>query len=248
MDLNNFSLSGKSALITGGGAGIGAELAAGLRNFGASVAVFEKEIPQTKPENIRFYDIDVSDHDALKTGFRQFLEDAGKIDVLVNNAAVTLPGESAEYPEEYWYKSLETNLSAVFFLCQLAGRQMISQNTEGSIINVTSIGAHQGFPKNPGYGATKGGVSALTRSLAYDWGKHNIRVNSLVPGYTHTPMNEKTWNDPELRKVRAERNLLGRWAEPEDLVGPVVFLASDASLYVTGSDLHVDGGWLCKGI
>ncbi|NQV54585.1 MAG: SDR family oxidoreductase [Rhodospirillales bacterium] len=248
MEISDFSLSGKTALITGGGTGIGAALSAGLNDFGADVHVFEYKIPQSVPEGIRFYDVDVSDPEALKSGFDTFLEAASKIDILVNNAAVTLPAEAAEYPEEYWFKSLDTNLSAVFFLCQMAGRQMISQNTGGSIINVTSIGAHQGFPNNPGYGATKGGVSALTRALAYDWGKYNIRVNSLVPGYTHTPMNEKTWNDTELHKVRAERNLLGRWAEPEDIIGPLIFLASDASCYVTGSDLCVDGGWLSKGI
>ena len=125
---------------------------------------------------------------------------------------------------------------------------MIKQRRGGSIINVTSIGAVQGFPNNPAYVATKGAVRQLTRGLAYDWGKYNIRVNNLAPGYTHTPMNQKSWDDPALRAERAGRTFLGRWAEPEDMVGPVVFLASDASRYVTGTDLYVDGGWNAKGI
>ena len=125
---------------------------------------------------------------------------------------------------------------------------MIEQKRGGSIINVTSIGAAQGFPNNPAYGATKGGLKQLTKALAVEWGKYGIRVNNLGPGYTHTPMNEKSWSDKKLRKLRQDCTLLGRWAEPADMIGPVVFLASDASRYITGIDLYVDGGWTAKGI
>ena len=125
---------------------------------------------------------------------------------------------------------------------------MIRQNKGGSIINITSIGASQGFPNNPAYCSTKGGVRQLSKALAHDWGKYGIRVNNLVPGYTHTPMNQKSWEDNNLRQERAAHTMLGRWAEPEDMIGAAIFLASDASSYVTGSDLYVDGGWNSKGI
>jgi len=243
-----FSLEGKIALVTGGGSGIGEAVSIGLKDNGAAVGVFDIKSPLKQSEKIKFYKVDLSRQSELEKGFTQFIEDFKGIDILVNCAGITMPAPSEDYPKENWEKTLAVNLSAIFFLCQLSGKQMIKQKRGGSIINVTSIGAAQGFPNNPAYVATKGGVSQLTRGLAYDWGKYNIRVNNLGPGYTHTPMNQKSWNDPTLHKARAERSLLGRWAEPEDMVGPVVFLASDASRYVTGIDLYVDGGWTAKGI
>ena len=125
---------------------------------------------------------------------------------------------------------------------------MIKSKIKGSIINITSMGAEQGFPNNPAYQASKGGVKQLTKALAVDWGQYGIRVNNIVPGYTNTPMNKISWNNKKLRKARADNTLLKRWAKPEEMVGPSMFLASDASSYVTGTDLIVDGGWLVKGI
>jgi len=243
-----FSLKGKTALLTGGGRGIGAAMSLGLRDAGARVAIFEYALPDELSEKIKYYKLDIGNITELENNFKEFIKDFEGIDILINNAAVTIPSPSEEYSKESWSKTLDINLSAVFYLCQLAGREMINQGRGGSIINITSIGAGQGFPNNPGYVATKGGVRQLSKALAYDWGKHGIRVNNLAPGYTHTPMNNKSWGDPELRKKRAEHTMLGRWAEPEDLIGPVVFLASDASRYVTGIDLYVDGGWIAKGI
>ena len=125
---------------------------------------------------------------------------------------------------------------------------MIKSKTKGSIINYTSIGAEQGFPNNPAYAASKGAVKQLSKALAVEWGQYGIRVNNIVPGYTATPMNIKSWNDKKLRKMRSEQTVLKRWAKPEEMVGPTIFLASDASSYITGIDLVVDGGWLAKGI
>lgn len=246
--LSMFSLKNKTALVTGGGRGIGAAIAAGLRDAGASVAVFECALPAELPEKIKFYTLDIGKRDELVANFNLFINDFKGIDILVNNAGITLPSPSEEYAIENWYSTLDINLSAVFFLCQLAGKQMIQQERGGSIINVTSIGAAQGFPNNPAYGAAKGGVKQLTKALAAEWGKYGIRVNNLGPGYTNTPMNKKSWEDKKLRKLRQDCTLLGRWAEPEDMVGPVVFLASEASRYVTAIDLYVDGGWIAKGI
>jgi gluconate 5-dehydrogenase len=118
----------------------------------------------------------------------------------------------------------------------------------GSIINVTSIGSLVGFPDNPGYVAAKGGLRMLTRALAIDLGRSGIRVNNLAPGYVRTGMTARSYDDPQLNAQRTEHTILGRWGVPEDMVGPAVFLASDASAYMTGQDLIVDGGWTAKGL
>jgi gluconate 5-dehydrogenase len=118
----------------------------------------------------------------------------------------------------------------------------------GSTFNITSIGAELGFPNNPAYVAAKGALKQLTKSMAFDLGSFGVRVNNLGPGYFRTDMANLSYNDPEKREARASRTLLGRWGEPEDLAGAVIFLASDASRYMTGQDLYIDGGWLAKGL
>ena len=243
-----FSLENKIILLTGAVHGIGLALSEGLRNFGAKVAVFDKEKPRKILKGITYYKVNLEDRSSIEEGFAAFFADHKRIDVLINNAGVTLSAPSEEYFYEDWEKTMAVNLGAVFFLCQLAGQKMIKAAQGGSIINVTSIGSAQGFPNNPAYVASKGGVRQLTKALASDWGKYGIRVNNLAPGYTHTPMNQKSWDNLQLRQARANHTMLGRWAEPEDMLGPVVFLASDASRYVTGIDLFVDGGWNAKGI
>jgi len=244
-----FSLEGKTALLTGGGRGIGQAIASGLTKAGASVAIFEKNIEQNiLPDKIKIYTVDLVKHMDLEQHFNDFINDFGAINILINNAGITKSSPSENYSENDWKTTLDINLSSFFLMCQLAGRKMIQQEIGGSIINVTSIGGSQGFPNNPAYCASKGGVRQLTKALALDWGKYGIRVNNLVPGYTHTPMNQKSWEDNNLRQERATHAMLGRWAEPEDMIGAAIFLASDASSYVTGSDLYVDGGWNAKGI
>ena len=244
-----FSLEGKTALLTGGGRGIGQAIASGLTKAGASVAIFEKNIEQNiLPDKIKIYTVDLIKHMDLEQHFNDFINDFGAINILINNAGITKSSPSENYSENDWKTTLDINLSSFFLMCQLAGRKMIQQEIGGSIINVTSIGGSQGFPNNPAYCASKGGVRQLTKALALDWGKYGIRVNNLVPGYTHTPMNQKSWEDNNLRQERATHAMLGRWAEPEDMIGAAIFLASDASSYVTGSDLYVDGGWNTKGI
>ena len=140
------------------------------------------------------------------------------------------------------------NLTGLFYLTKLVGKKMIENKVKGRIINLTSIGAHLGFPSNPAYAASKGGLRNLTKSLALDWGEYGIRVNNLSPGYTKTKMNSTSWEDENLRQVRSNRTIQGRWADTNDLIGPIIFLSSDASSYITGTDIVVDGGWLSKGI
>ena len=245
---NLFSLEGKIALITGGAGGIGSALLKGFYDSGASVISFEKNLPENPPKFATFYEVDLSVYLELKDVFSKFIRDFGRIDVLVNCAGVTLPCPNFDYPLHLWKETIDNNLNATFYLCKLAGLQMIKQGVGGSIINFTSINAAQAMPDNPAYAAAKSGIRQLTKALAYDWGKYGIRVNNIGPGYTETLMNKKSLNDPKAYKKRAENSMLDRWAKPEEMIGPVVFLASDASSFVTGTDLWVDGGWLAKGI
>ena len=197
---NLFSLKGKTVLLTGGGRGIGLAIATGLEKAGASVGIFEKNInPEEIPDEIITYDVDLIHHRNLEKYLNNYINDFGKINILINNAGVTRSSASEDYSEEDWKATLDINLSSTFLICRLAGKKMIQQGLGGSIINVTSIGGSQGFPNNPAYCASKGGVRQLTKALAYDWGKYGIRVNNLVPGYTHTPMNKKSWEDEEKR-------------------------------------------------
>ena len=242
-----FSVKGVEVVIIGGSQGIGKALVSGFVNASARVTMFDKEPPNSF-DSFDFIKCDLSMKSSIEEALIEYYKKNTIIKVLINCAAITIPGESHTYTDENWYKSLSVNLSGIFFLCREVGRQMIEQQTGGSIINFTSIGAEQGFANNPGYAATKGAVKQLSKALAVEWGEHRIRVNNIVPGYTNTPMNSKSWGDPLLKKQRSDNTVFGRWAEPEEMVGPAIFLASDASSYVTGIDLVVDGGWLVKGM
>ncbi len=242
-----FSVKGKTVLITGGVGGIGSELVKGFMNAEAIVASFDRK-EFNDNEECWYTAVDLSHLTNIGFAFDRFMSQFKRIDVLINCAGITCPSDNVDYPIKLWYETMKINLDAVFILSKLAGFQMIKQGDGGSIINFTSINAAQAMPDNPAYAAAKSGVRQLTKSFAYDWGKHNIRVNNIGPGYTKTSMNQKSLNDPEKYKLRADNSMLGRWADPSEMVGPAIFLASDASSYVTGTDLWVDGGWLSKGI
>jgi len=150
------------------------------------------------------------------------------------------------YNDVNWQKTLDVNLTACYHCSQTIIKFML-KNKSGSIINITSLNAERAFPNNPAYMASKGGLKMLGKSLAKDWGKYGIRVNNLGPGYIKTDMTRKSFNNKKSRIEREKQTLLGRWGEIEDLLGPCIFLASDASNYITGQDLYVDGGWLANG-
>ena len=242
-----FSVDGDNVIITGGSRGIGLALAEGFSSAGANVIILDINPPEVEG-NYNYINCDLGNQDHIQVVLDRIFSDGFIPKVLINCAAVTIPAPSHQYSDTDWRKSISVNLDAVFTLCREVGRIMINSSISGSIINFTSIGVEQGFANNPGYAATKGAVKQLTKALAVEWGKHGIRVNNIVPGYTNTPMNSKSWNNPLLRKQRSDRTVFGRWAEPEEMVGPAIFLASDASSYVTGADLVVDGGWLVKGM
>jgi 2-dehydro-3-deoxy-D-gluconate 5-dehydrogenase len=178
---------------------------------------------------------------------QQAIEAFGRVDLLVNCAGITRPAPSETYPADDWDLTLTVNLTAMFHLCQLAAQDMIPRRA-GAIVNISSIGGALGFPNNPAYQASKSGVLGLTRALATDWAKYHIRVNALCPGYTHTDMTDRSFRDPHTNAARATRTMLNRWGQPEEMVGPVIFLASPAASYITGADLFADGGWLNAGL
>jgi NAD(P)-dependent dehydrogenase (short-subunit alcohol dehydrogenase family) len=254
VERNLFDLTGKIALITGIGRGIGFALARGFLAAGAVVCGnvrspasrvnIGRELP-LGPEYI--FPGDITDFAFQAEMVNLIIKEQGHIDILVNNAGVTRGNPSEEYLSADWQLTINTNLNAVFHLCQLVGREMIKQN-KGAIINITSIGSMLGFPDNPAYVASKGGLRLLTRALARDWARYGIRVNSLCPGYIKTDMTAKSFHDPEKLQDRLNRMMIKRFGEPEDLIGPAIFLASDASGYVTGIDLVVDGGWTAMGL
>jgi len=251
-----FDLTGRSAIVTGAARGIGRAVAAGLASAGVSVAladVLEPGLTEAEKaiaaRGLRCIAVktDICREEERAALFGRAIAEFGRVDILVNVAGITRPHPSEEYPAEDWDRTLAVNLTAMFHLCQLVAHDMIPRRS-GAIINVSSIGGALGFPNNPAYQASKSGVLGLTRALATDWAKYNIRVNALCPGYTHTDMTDASFRNPRTNAARASRTMLNRWGQSDEMVGPVIFLASDAASYVTGETLFVDGGWLNAGL
>ena len=237
-----FSLEGRSAIVTGGSRGIGAAIAAGLAGAGAKVTAVARSEKADLPIGVRYRRCDIT----AAGEFEKLVAQEQRLDILVNAAGISLPS-SAGTEAERFDRTLEANLSATYRAC-IAAAALMQKSGGGSIINVTSINSALGFPGNPGYVAAKGGLRMLTRALAIDYGKHNIRVNALAPGYIRTAMTAGSYADPAQREARTARMIIDRYGEPQDLVGAAIFLASPASAYVTGIDLFVDGGWTAKGL
>lgn len=247
-----FGLAGRTAIVTGAARGNGTAMAEALLRAGATVILVDREAESLSQRvaslvseglDARAFSGDVTSAEDRARLFGS----VEKLDILVNNAGVTFPHSWLDYPTEAWDTTYRVNLHAPFELCRLAARRMSSQGS-GSVINVTSLNAELAFPDNPAYMAFKGALRQLTRSLALDLGPAGVRANCIAPGYMRTEMTRRSWTDPVRERARAERTALGRWGAPTDLEGAVVFLASDASAYVTGIDVYVDGGWRIKGL
>lgn len=241
-----FSLSGKTAIVTGASRGIGLAIAQGLCKAGAIVyGMSRSDSSGEQQAEINCLQTDITNAEQFEKNCEQIAGKEGCLDILVNSAGITLPVSDNKHKYEQFSKTLEVNLTAIYQCSDIAAGFMIHG---GSIINITSIGSFVGFPGNPSYVASKGGVREMTKALALDLAPRNVRVNNIAPGYTRTNMTRKSYDDPNLNKQRLDRMIIKRWGEPEDMVGAAIFLASNASSYMTGADIVIDGGWLAKGL
>ncbi|MBO4886952.1 MAG: SDR family oxidoreductase [Firmicutes bacterium] len=236
-----FDLSGKWALVTGG-RGLAVGMAEGLAKAGADVILMSRSTPET--EAFPYIQADLSSRESVKKGFDEVLAiTGGRLDILVNCAGIQRRHEIEEFPIEDWDEVIEVNLTACFELCQLAGNVMLKQG-KGKIINIASMISFFGGMRIPAYAASKGGVAQLTKSLAVGWAGKGIQVNAIAPGYMATDMNTALIEDPVRNASILSRIPAGRWGTKEDMAGPCVFLASEASDYVSGAILPVDGAYL----
>lgn len=251
--LTKFDLSGKVALVTGCKRGIGKAMAVGLAEAGADVigvsASLESSGSEVEAEvtalgkNFKAYQCDFADRKAIYAFVEQVKKDFPQVDILVNNAGTILREPAASHPDEYWDKVMEVNLNSQFVLTREFGKDMVERGS-GKVIFTASLLTFQGGITVPGYAASKGGIGQLTMAFANEWASKGVNVNAIAPGYIATDNTEALRDDP----VRSEQILgripAGRWGDPEDFKGPIVFLASDAAHYVHGTTMLVDGGWM----
>jgi 2-dehydro-3-deoxy-D-gluconate 5-dehydrogenase len=254
MNLDCFRLNGKNALVTGSNKGLGASIAVILAKAGANVGCHGRDAksPGTCDE-IRaagrktFYAPgDLADPAVCPRLIEQTIAEFGSVDILVNNAGLIRRAPAAEYPMEFWDELIAVHLTAVFRLSQLAGRHMLERGSGGKIVIISSLLAVQGGILVPAYAAAKGGAAQLTKALANEWASKGVNVNAIAPGYIATDNTMALRNDPVRNRQILERIPAGRWGEPDDIAGAALFLCSQASDYVHGHVLVVDGGWLAR--
>lgn len=247
-----FDLAGKTAVVTGGGRGLGLGITNALLEAGADVIVFGRHpLPVELAKHaaaldrqLGFLPVDLADADAIASTAQQVLAEH-QVDILVNNAGTQERHPAVDFPLEAWDRVLDVNLRAVFQLCQLFGRPMIERGA-GKIVNLASLLSFQGDLTVPAYAASKGAVAQLTKALCNEWSSHGVNVNAVAPGYMATEMNTALLADPVRLEQLSTRIPAGRWGQPEDVGNVVVFLASPAAGYIHGQVLVVDGGWLAR--
>jgi 2-deoxy-D-gluconate 3-dehydrogenase len=247
-----FDLTGKVAIVTGCDTGLGQGMALALARAGSDIGGINVTPPIETARLIgetgrRFFNIEADLRRADPTALvEQVVTQFGRLDILVNNAGIIRRADALEFSEKDWDDVVDLNLKAVFFMSQAAARQFVRQGAGGRIVNVASMLSFQGGIRVPSYTASKSGVVGLTKLMANEWAKHGVTVNAIAPGYMATNNTAPLRADAARSKEILDRIPAGRWGLPEDLAGPVVFLASAASAYVTGHTLAVDGGWLAR--
>lgn len=253
MILENFQLKGRVAIVTGCDTGLGQGMARALAQAGADVVgvnVSEPRETQIQVEGMgrRFLDLraNLSDISCLDGLIDKAKTLTGKVDILVNNAGIIRRDDAIKFSEKDWDDVIDLNLKTVYFFSQAVARQYIAQGSGGKIINVASMLSFQGGVRVPSYTASKSGVMGITRAMANEWASHRINVNAIAPGYMATNNTAALRADEGRNAAILERIPAGRWGIPDDLAGPVVFLASQASDYVNGYTVAVDGGWLAR--
>jgi len=251
MDLSMFALNDRVAIVTGGGRGIGKAIALGYGQAGATVVVAARtaaDIESTAAEirkaggSALAVPTDVQDNDQVSDLLKKTLDTFGRVDILVNNAGATSPLSVRKMSLSEWEGQLKENLTSVFACSKIIGEAMVKQK-KGNIINMSSVAGLGPFPSLSAYAASKAGIISLTKTLAVEWAPHNIRVNAMAPGFIMTPQTLKiSPESSEFRQAQLKKIPLGRFGRPEDIIGVAIFLASDASSYITGETIVVNGG------
>jgi 2-deoxy-D-gluconate 3-dehydrogenase len=250
--LQKFKLDGRVALVTGASRGLGQGMAVALGSAGANVALvartkssLEETAQWIEKEGAKAYVLraDISKISEAERVVRETVNHFGQLNILLNSVGTQVRKAALEISEEDWDYLIGVNLKSVYFITQAAAKEMV-KTKRGKIINVTSLTSFIGLPNVSIYGASKGGIAALTRQWAIEWAKYNIQVNAIGPGYFKTALTADLFKDEERTKWVLSKIPLGRTGVPEDLAGAAVFLASEASDYITGQILNVDGGWL----
>ena len=253
MILNSFDLQGKVAIVTGCDTGLGQGMAVGLAQAGCDIVginIVEPSDTIAKVEALgrKFLSLkaDVSKIDELPQLIDQAVTTFGHVDILVNNAGIIRREDAIKFSEKDWDDVMNINVKSVFFMSQTVAKQFIAQKTGGKIINIASMLSYQGGIRVPSYTASKSGVMGITRLMANEWAKEGINVNAIAPGYMATNNTAPLRADEKRSSEILERIPANRWGTPEDLMGPIVFLASFASDYINGYTIAVDGGWLAR--
>ncbi|TCV99711.1 2-dehydro-3-deoxy-D-gluconate 5-dehydrogenase KduD [Biostraticola tofi] len=253
MILDSFNIQGKVALITGCDTGLGQGMAIGLAEAGCDIVGVNIVDPEETIEKVRalgrrFLSItaDLTRIDDVPSIVEKAVAEFGHIDILVNNAGIIRREDAIEFSEKNWDDVMNINIKTVFFMSQAVARQFLKQGKGGKIINIASMLSFQGGIRVPSYTASKSAVMGVTRLLANEWAQHNINVNAIAPGYMATNNTQQLRADEDRSKAILERIPAGRWGLPSDLQGPAIFLASDASNYINGYTIAVDGGWLAR--
>jgi len=248
-----FDLKGRVAVVTGGNGGIGRGIALGLAEAGASIAILARNPEKTRAviEEIKKHNVpahaatlDVTGRETLRPALEEVERTLGPIDILVNNAGISIQRTTLKLDAESWDRVIETNLSSVFLISQIAAQSMVKRK-RGKIINIASEYARFGSAAVPSYAAAKGGVVQLTKSMAIELGRHNIQVNAIVPGWIWTDMTSMVKGTPFYDEI-ITRTPAGRFGDAEEMAGTAIFLASDASNFVTGAIVYADGGFAIR--
>ena len=250
--LETFSLEGKTALVTGAGRGIGRGLALAFAEAGADVALNARTQPELAAVAREIEALgrraivlqgDVSSAKSARDAVERAIGELGQLDVLLNAAGTAVRGPAEDVTEEQYDRMLNVNLRGTYFACQAAGRHMLERGS-GSIVNIGSLTTSFGLPLRSVYAATKGAVGQLTKTLAVEWAGRGVRVNCIAPGWILTPLTQPVHDDPKQSAWITGRTPMGRWGTPEDLQGAAVYLASNASAFMTGQTLYIDGGFI----
>ena len=239
-----FDIQNKNIIIAGSNDGIGKDLAKRLKKTKANIIRIDKSF--TSSIGTDDYVCDITNEKNLKIIFKKIKLKYKKINGMVNCVGISISVKNPYKDLKVFKKTLDVNLKGAFNLCSYYCLDLNTSNS--SVINITSLGANQAFPNNPSYQASKSGLKQLTKSYALDFAKKNIRFNSICPGYIKTKMTKKSFSITSQRNMRTSRTMLKRWGDVDDILGGVIYLLSDSSNYVTGTELIIDGGWLNKGL